>query len=196
MAHKDIEVETKIPVSKKTFEKIARKLPKIAKKVTTLQQVDTYYNAPHKDYFKLKLPLEYLRLRKDEKGISFDYKKWYTRGDRKNTCDEYEVGLDSYPQMEKMLSVLGFKKVVTIDKTRRIFKYEEISKLKRSFEIALDKVKGLGYFVEIEALRNRESLAETLNILHDFAKELGLDPSKEDRTGYVLLYLRKKGLIK
>ena len=63
-------------------------------------------------------------------------------------------------------------------------------------EIALDKVRELGHFIEIEAKKNFGSIEATREKLFQFAKDLGIDITKTDLRGYPFLLMEKKGLIK
>ena len=78
---------------------------------------------------------------------------------------------------------------MTVDKTRE--KYQS-----GKFEVDIDKVADLGTFVEIEAIGRSDDKEGTLKKLIKFARSLGLDPNKEDNNGYVLLLLKKKGLVR
>ena len=64
------------------------------------------------------------------------------------------------------------------------------------FEIALDDVKELGFFIEIETTKNFGSVEIARSKIFEFAKELGLDASQPDERGYPYLLMEKKGLIK
>lgn len=63
-------------------------------------------------------------------------------------------------------------------------------------EIALDAVDGLGYFIEIEAIKDHGSVEETRKKLFEFAAALGIDVSRADKRGYPFLLMKKNGLIK
>lgn len=191
MARDDIEIEIKIPTDKKTFEKVRRYLKKQAKLVGGSQEVDKYYNSPHRNFLEPKHPAEYLRIRAKSSGGAITYKKVYFNGEGRHThSDEYESKIENIGQLEKIFSVLNFDNFITIDKRREIFEFED------KFEIDLDIVKGLGYFVEIEALENSGGKNATYKRLADFARKIGLDPEKQDSDGYVLAMMKKKGLVK
>ena len=67
---------------------------------------------------------------------------------------------------------------------------------KDEFEIALDKVKDLGLFIEIEAIKDFGSVEKTRRELFEFAKSLGINVKNVDKRGYPYLLMRKRGLIK
>ena len=58
-------------------------------------------------------------------------------------CDEFETKIGSIEQFRKILSALNFRSIVTVDKLRKIYTYKD-------YEVAIDSVKDLGDFVEIE----------------------------------------------
>jgi predicted adenylyl cyclase CyaB len=187
MAHEDVEVEIKIPLTKKKYESIKRRIGKKTKSTRSFRQVDDYYNHPKRNFLRLKHPREYLRLRHEGLGAILCYKNFHSNFE---WCEEYELKISNRKQMEKIFSILGFDKFLTINKWRTVY----VSGNK--FEIALDKVESLGYFIEIEALKNSGNVKQTRQELLRFLESLGIDPSKEDRDGYVLLLMRKKGLLK
>lgn len=76
-----------------------------------------------------------------------------------------------------------------MEKERQIYVFEN------KFETALDKVKELGHFIEIEAIKNLGSVEKTREELHEFAERLGIDPSNEDHKGYPRKLMLKKGLL-
>ena len=63
------------------------------------------------------------------------------------------------------------------------------------FEIGLDTVKDLGFFIEIESIKDFGSVEKTRKKIFEFAELLGIDHSRELR-GYPFLLMKKKGLIK
>lgn len=85
---------------------------------------------------------------------------------------------------------MDFKNIIVVDKERSTYNYED------EFEIALDYVKELGYFIEIEAMKDFGGVEETREKLFEFAKNLGLDISRIDKRGYPYLVMEKRGLIK
>lgn len=191
MAKDNIEVEIKIPANKKIFENVRLYLKKHGKLVGTSREIDKYYNSPHRNFLELKHPVEYLRIRSKSSGSSVTYKKvYFNENGRFTHADEYESKIEKMDQMEKIFSILNFDNFITIDKKRETFEFED------KFEIDLDTVKDLGYFIEIEAKENFGGKDATHERLADFAKKIGLDPEKQDSDGYVLSMMKKKGLAK
>jgi len=186
MAQNNIEVEIKTKISKKQFADIKLKLKKISKPIKEIHHIDDYYTPKHKDFLKPKYPYEWLSVRNRGSKVILNYKCWYPKG-VKNTkyCDEYETEVSDIDQLKKIFKVLDIKKIVTVDKKRLSFNY------KNKFEIALDEVKGLGFFIEVEALKNKRNLNETHKELVEFAKTLGVEKIIMVPGGYGAEMLRK-----
>ena len=191
MANNNIEIEIKIPLDNETFLKVKEKLNQIAKFQKTTKQSDAYFTPAHKNFVEPKFPFEWLSIRKRSNKIILNYKHYYPENVQETThCDEFEAEIKEQEQIEKIFSALNFKNLVTVEKEREVFVFNE------EFEIALDKVKGLGYFVEIESIRDFGSVEETRKKLIEFAKIVGVDVSKIDKRGYPFLLMQKHGLIK
>lgn len=98
--------------------------------------------------------------------------------------DETEVAVSS-EDSEKMKSImksLGYNTKCIVDKDRRAFKRGDI-------EITLDKVKGLGHFVEIEIIgeENKENIAR----LKAIAQTMGLNEADRFSDGYPEMLVKK-----
>ena len=63
-----------------------------------------------------------------------------------------------------------------------------------NLEFCLDKVKGLGFFIEIEAKGNFKNPAEAKKTCYEFLNKLGIDVKSENiiNTGYPVLLLECK----
>lgn len=72
---------------------------------------------------------------------------------------EIEFEISNADATEKLLSALGYRKVFTVEKTRRLWKFG-------GCEVALDNLASLGDFVEIEGLDDKR--------IADVQKSLGL----------------------
>lgn len=186
MASNNTEIEIKIPITKEEFLKLKEQLKNNSNK--TKEQKDTYYTPKHKNFLAQKYPYEWLRIREQGSKSILNYKHYYPEGAERNThCDEYETEIDA-KQAEMMLKALDFKELITVDKIRETYDY-------KGFEIALDEVKELGFFVEIEAINNLETVEKTREELYKIARELKINITNEDLRGYPYLMLEKKGLM-
>jgi len=189
--NKDKEIEIKISLGKKSFLGIEKKILKIAKFKNKSHQVDEYFTPAHRNFVKPKFPYEWLRIGERGNQVLITYKHFYPENAEKHIyCDEYETKIEDIEALGKIFTALNFKKLITVDKKREIYLY------KNEFEISLDKVKDLGYFIEIEAKKDFGGIRRTRQRLFKFARELVLDLSKMDERGYPFLLMKKRGLIK
>ncbi len=172
----NIETEVKVRVAREEFEQLEKLLQSKAQFVKEMRQVDTYYQPSYRKF----LPEgdaevnEWLRIgvRGDQKILN--YKNWHDN----KYCDEYEVTIDDDENLQKIFAVLGLEKIAVVDKARKLYRYLE------KYEVALDYVEDLGYFVEIEVKRPGESALQDYEDLLSLARELNLDLDKIDKRGY------------
>ena len=191
MAYDDIEVEVKVHLTKKKFDEVEKKLKKIAKFIKTSSQIDDYYSPAHRNFAKPKYPYEWLSVRKRDAGFKINYKHWYPEGIKETThCDEFETGVEDVSKLEKILKALDIKKIVTVNKTRRVYLY------KNEIEIAMDTVKDLGYFIEAEAMKDMGGVKKTREYLIKFLNSFGILKMETIPGGYASGMMRKKGLVK
>lgn len=190
MAHNNVEVEIKLPLSKQQFLKIKKKLEKIAKFVKSSHHEDDYYTPSDRSFLEPKYPYEWLTIRNRDGAVKFNYKHWYPEGVKYTThCDEYEVGVGDGNLLAKILKALRFKKFISVEKKRLVFNY------KGKLEVALDEVKNLGYFIEVEAMDDLGGPNNTHKELVKFTKSLGLTGTKTVPGGYAAELMRRKGLL-
>ncbi len=106
-----------------------------AKQVSKTQDVDSYFAVPQ------KIPnTRYLRVRTKNGKSTIAYHEVVNNLETK----EWEVEVSDGNMASELITKLGFKKEVVVDKNREKFQLMDA-------EILIDNVKGLGYFVEIEA---------------------------------------------
>lgn len=186
MAHQDVEIEIKFCLTKREYLALDQRLKKSAQFLGDSHQIDRYFNAPHRDFLKPAHPVEYLRLRESNGSGSINYKYWYKDGKRTFThCDEYESEISNTSALKKILTKLDFREYLTVDKTRKSYNLSD------EFEIDLDDVKSLGYFVEIETLRDFGSVEKARAEIVKLAKSLKIDTTKVDKYGYVFALMQK-----
>ncbi|MDP2946613.1 MAG: CYTH domain-containing protein, partial [Nanoarchaeota archaeon] len=83
---------------------------------------------------------------------------------------------------------LNFKELISVEKNRNVWNYKDT-------EIAIDEVKELGSFIEIEAKGNFTNIEEVKKHLYEILKEIGAEVGEQDFEGYPYLLLKKKGLL-
>lgn len=185
----NIEVEIKIQLN--NLEMIRKRLKTLGGSLEkSLHQVDDYYVPCHRDFFAAKpCPVEWLRVRKNPDRVIFEYDRSivHREDNAQDYVEEYEVEIKDPASLRRILKFLDFKKVATVDKQREYWRCG-------NFEIALDKVKDLGFFIKAEAQGNfpnaKKARAGCVNFL---TRKLEIkDWSKRQiKTGYPVLILKK-----
>jgi len=146
------EVEIKVVV--KNPEEVEKKLHEMAEFKKERTQVDEYFTPKHEDFFALKRPLKYLRIRNEGDRHTFEYQFLHFEGSELIKTDEYETEIKDPEMMRQILEHLDMTHKVTVTKNRKYFHYKD-------FEVQIDFIKELGYFIEVEALKLLGDYKET-----------------------------------
>ena len=120
-----------------------------------------------------------VRTREQKGKIMLTLKRELAHG----TMEEHETEIGDIAAAEGILSVLGFRKLVEIDKRRKSTKAG-------IFTLCLDTVKDLGNFLEIEFVSKTKDTDAKAKIL-EFAKTLGLSEKDIVINTYNTLLCRK-----
>lgn len=183
----DIETEIKIKLTEKEFKNLNLFLQKEAKFINENKQVDTYFqptycNFVYEEKIKTKEKIsEWLRIGNRGNKTILNYKNWYD-----SYCDEYEVEIDNAENLQKIFKILGLEELIIVEKTRKTYFY--LGK----YEIALDYVKDLGYFIEIEVKKYTEDVMQEYDALLKVAKDLNLNLDGIDKRGYPYYLIEDK----
>jgi len=139
---KSIEVEIQVQVE--NISELLAFLKKNGKCIGEKRQIDAYFTPAHRDFTKARPVDEWLRLRNSSGELSINYKNWHRGKDRRSHyCDEYESVIGNATQVKNIFKALNMRLLVVVDKVRKLWLYKD-------FEVAMDFVKHLGNFVEIE----------------------------------------------
>jgi adenylate cyclase class 2 len=126
---------------------------------------DLYFASPLRDFRRSD---EALRIRIKEGGARLTYKGPKLDSTTKSRL-EMTVKIDDPRQMELILSALGFALSAQVKKQRTKYSWEGVI-------IALDKVEGLGRFIEVEAEDSGEYKEQKRKVMSAMSK-LGLQES-------------------
>lgn len=146
----------------------------------TVEQVDTYYDHPVREFAETD---EALRIRRETaeegSGVRVTYKGPLLETESK-TRAELETGIDDGETFAAILKKLGFKPDATVEKIRERFECD-------GYTVTLDTVSGIGEFLEVETEADviepaREGAADLLD-------RLGFDPDEQIRRSYLGLLL-------
>ena len=158
-----------------------------------VRQVDTYYDAPHRDFAETD---EALRLREETReGVAASDANATTRMTYKGplveaaskTREEHETAVADGDEAAGILAGLGFEPAAVVEKDRTFFDLD-------GYTVSLDHVDGLGEFVEVEAeAATSDEVAEVREGAAAVLRDLALDPDDQIRTSYLGLVLDAEG---
>jgi len=183
MANSNIEIE--IQVNIENPKPLIEFLKKNGNSQSEKHQVDEYFSPAHRDFFGVRPVKEWLRLRDANGKYSINYKNWHIdESGKSHYCDEFETKIEDIDQIRKILSALNFKSVVVVDKLRKIWTHKD-------YEVAIDSVRSLGDFVEIEYIGKDEKVdpKKITEEMVDFLKKIGCGKITRNYVGYPFLML-------
>lgn len=158
------------------------------KRVTDLYFVDPLRDGLKPDNnYRLRASF---RLRKKENQFFMAYKNdCFNDNDEWLYSDEHEIQIEDFDIAVHIIENLGLKELVKIENEKYVF-------ITPDYEIVFEDVKDLGYFMEVECLKevSDDQVSKTKDEIRGFISGLGLDVGKEMSAGKPELMLIKKGL--
>lgn len=147
-----------------------------------IEQIDTYYAVPMRDFAETDEALRLRRISGDEGRVELTYKGPKIDPGSKARI-EYQTDIGDADAIDAIFDALSFQQAATVEKHRERFDRD-------GFTVTLDNVHGLGEFVEVEAVIDDDSSIEvTREATHEILRSLGLDPADSIRTSYLELLL-------
>jgi adenylate cyclase class 2 len=152
------------------------------------RHADHYFNAPDRDFARTD---EAFRVRCIDEKNYVTYKG--PKLDQKTkTRLEIEVpfadGEPAAADFRRMLTLLGYRPVAVVQKTRRVAEFERDG---FEMQLTLDEVDGVGHYVELEVVAPEEKAEAAKATVRAFATKLGL--SRSERRSYLQLLLESQG---
>ncbi|MFC6724153.1 class IV adenylate cyclase [Halobium palmae] len=162
----------------------------------SVEQRDTYYDAPHREFAETD---EALRIRRErtsptrddrsrEGGKAEETARVTYKGplvdDASKTREEHETAVGDDGEAAEILRGLGFKPAAAVEKRRTIYDLD-------GYTVVLDDVTDLGEFVEVEREVSEGAVDEAREGAVDVLRSLGLDPDDGIRTSYLGLLLAR-----
>jgi len=154
-----------------------------------VEQVDTYYDAPNRDFAETD---EALRVRREmpldpagEAGGATRTRLTYKGplvDDASKTRSEHGTGVEDGAALAGILRGLGYDPAAVVEKERE-------THVLGAFTVTLDTVAGLGEFVEVEGIADGDEVASVREDVFEACRELGLDPGEATRESYLELLL-------
>lgn len=172
----EIETEIRIKVSENEFYNVELFLKNNGNFLNKSRQIDTYYQPTYRKFLKngTEVISEWLRIGIRGNKKILNYKNWH----EDVYCDEYEVEIDNEKNLDRIFKILNLEEIAKVDKIRSTYFYLD------KYEIALDYVDNLGYFVEIEVKKYSENAMNEYDSLLKVAKKLNLNLNNIDKRGY------------
>lgn len=154
--------------------------------VGRVHQIDTYYDAPHREFAETD---EALRIRRetDAEGqvtTKLTYKGPLVEAESK-TREEFETLVGDDEAIAGVLEHLGFSPAGTVEKDRERYRVD-------GFTVSLDAVEGLGTFCEVERETEEADVERVREGAVDLLAALGLDADDQIRTSYFGLLLASR----
>lgn len=154
--------------------------------VTSVTQVDTYYNAPDRDFAQTD---EALRIRQEtpadgETATYLTYKGPLVESASKSRA-EAETQVADQEAMGQILEGLGYDPAATVEKERERYAIQNCL-------VTLDRVAGLGEYVEVEyetGVETEAAIEEARGEATAVMERLDLDPTAQIQTSYLGLLL-------
>lgn len=194
------EVELKVPAAHET---VRGRLETMGlSRETYVEQTDTYYDAPHREFAETDEALRTRRVRRldsdggngttnaantsdssGENGVTLTYKGPLV-DDTSKTRVERETVVGDGEELTEILSALGFEPAATVEKRREFFTVD-------GYTVTLDDVAGLGEFVEVEREATEADVEEVREGAIDVLESIGLNPEDGIRTSYLELLLER-----
>lgn len=164
---------------------VENKLRRVGRFVVSREQTDKYFVPPQRDFFAKEPPIEYLRIRfeKDKHHLNYSFLHFDKNGWLLAT-DEYETLIEKPEIIETIFKKIGMVPKVTVVKRRDYFDCNE-------FEVTLDRVRGLGYFIEVEAKKDFGGAEKTKKACLDFLTKLNIQYEIKAQMGYPRMLYRK-----
>lgn len=166
-----------------------------AEYVDSVVQEDTYYDAPHRDFAETDEALRIRRERNPEAGddgsdeefetAKITYKGPLLEAESKSR-EEHETTVADDEAAKGIFDGLGFEPAAAVRKERAHYRLD-------GYTVTLDRVDGLGEFVEVETETEDDDIEAAREGARAVLDDLGLDPTEQIRTSYLGLLLDGDG---
>jgi len=149
-----------------------------------IEQVDTYYDAPHREFAETD---EALRIRRErslddgETTVRLTYKGPLV-DEASKTREEHETNVGDETATDGILDGLGFAPVAVVEKRREVYALD-------GYAVVLDRVADLGEFIEVEVETEEALIDDAREGAFAVLRDLDLDPNDQIRTSYLGLLL-------
>lgn len=180
------EVETKIKLRKNEVNNLRNQIKRIANFRKKEIKSDFYFAIKKKNY-----PIKAFRIRKTNNTYLVNFKKWFKKLWTHGVVvkEEFEFSINDKNSFLALMGDLGFVKWMSKLKISEIYYHKKDPRI----NIELNKVKYLGYFIEIECLvRNKTDIEKVKARILKTLKELNVNKKQIDNTGYTKMLWQKR----
>lgn len=185
-----IEIEAKLEIEKNKYQELIYFLSKETTKHIHKEQHDIYFSPENPKFFGDEINDECIRIRIQKDKYVLCYKKIYFGKEEADIhIVEYETEISNLEATINILKGVRIEKVCEVKKKRDSFLYKDL------FEISLDAVEDLGYFIEIEIYDKTLPIKDANKFLLEFIKEMNLDITRRNLKGYSYLMYEKLNQI-
>lgn len=174
----NIEMEIKIRLTKEEYDNLNNLMKTKGRLLLESNQQDIYYQSN----YLIGDMNKSLRIRTSGNKKILTYKN-NNNNNNKMYCEEYEVEIDNSGNLEKIFDSIGLAKITIVNKNRKIYNYFD------KYEVSLDKVDNLGYFIEIEVKEIINDYLEEYDDLLKISKSLGLNLNNIEQKRYPQLMI-------
>ncbi len=181
-----IEIEVKLEIEQTKYQELLEYFKNKNVKHTNKKQHDIYFSPENPQFFGGNIDDECIRIRIQKDRYILCYKKIYF-GEKESDIHiaEYETEVSELEATINILKGIRINKVCEVKKNRDSFIFKDV------FEISLDEVEGLGYFIEVEIYNKTIPIKEANKLLLEFIKEMNLDITRRNLKGYSYLMYEK-----
>ena len=174
-----IEVEAKAVVE--NLSEIKKKAAKIGKYIGHERKIDEYYTLENLS----KYPEKSIRIRKKEDKYEVNFKRRLSYIEGVHAKKEVELEIQDISGFKALIKDFGFK--LWLKKEKETYLY----KIKKNFHIEINKVKNLGWFIEVEYLCRPREINKARDEVLKIAELLGIRKEDVIEEGYTKLLWRK-----
>ena len=185
-----LEVETKVKLKDSEVDALRKKIKEIANFEKEGKKSDDYFAIKKKGYPKKAFRF---RTMKDSTEVNFkkSLKQYWTK--EIVVKQEFEFVLKNRKNRNTLIKLFedfGFREWVRKIKMNETYKHKKNKKI----SIEINRVKYLGYFMEIEYLCERKDVKKAISAIKNTLDELEIKSSQVDNTGYTKMLWKRGNL--
>ncbi len=168
-----IEVETKIPIPNKDVSSVRKKIEKISRFIKKELKKDDYYTLEYFHY-----PEKSIRVRDKGKVREVNFKRRHSYVSGVHAKNEVQFEISDTKGFFELIEDFGFRRWLHKEKTTELYK------TKSGVSIELNRVKGLGWFIEIELLSKPSEVSLARKKIIAVRSALGFNEEDSEKRGY------------